>query len=347
MKNNHVRKFGAFAGLVVLLGTTTMISPAQAAHEVVLECGTIITEDTVLGADIGPCGTEELGEGHGADGHALQVQASNITIDLNGYTIFGVGGTAVLHQAAGIRIEQQNNVTIHSSRPGGTIRDFFHGVWILGGSGNQVGNLHILDNDAGLPPGGGNGIVMQNAVNSRIVNNVVDGSGGFGGISVFNDRRVPPCCPQIAENNLIKDNIVRNAAGRAATVGISIEGSSRDQIVGNEVSGSAGHGIRLTFNTSATRVIGNEVRGNGADGINLALNINTGQGASRNLVRDNAVGRNAGDGIEVGGQNNRILDNTSLQNTGTDLLDLNPGCDNNIWSGNVFGTGSPACVTNP
>ncbi len=345
--NAYARKLGALVGLCLLLGSTVMISPAQAAHTVVLECGDVITENTVLGANIGPCGNEELGEGHGADGHALRVQASNVTIDLNGYTIFGLGGDAVLHQASGIKVEQQDNVTIFSSRPGGTIRDFFHGVWILGGKGNQVGNLNIIDNDDGVPPGGGNGIVMQNAVNSRIVGNVVDGSGGFGGISVFNDRRVPPCCPRIAENNLIKDNIVRNAAGRAATVGISIEGSSRDQILNNVVEGSAGHGIRLTFNTSATRVIGNEVRGNGADGINLGLNIVSGQGASRNLIQDNAVGRNAGDGIEVGGQNNRILDNTSLQNTGTDLLDLNPDCDNNIWSGNVFGTAEPLCTTGP
>lgn len=342
-----VRKLGALTGLCFLLGTTTMISPAQADHEVVLECGTIITEDTVLGADVGPCGNEELGEGHGADGHALQVQASDITIDLNGYTIFGLGGTEVRHQAAGIRIEQQNNVTIFSSRPGGTIRDFYHGVWILGGSGNQVGNLNILDNDAGLPAGGGNGIVMQNAVNSKIVNNVVDGSGGFGGISVFNDRRVPPCCPRLAENNLIKDNIVRNAAGRAATVGISIEGSTRDRIVGNVVEGSAGHGIRLTFNASATRIIDNEVRTSGDDGIHLAVNIVTGQGATRNLVQGNSVGRNASDGIQINGRDNRILDNTSLENAGIDLVDTNPDCDNNIWSGNVFGTASPDCVTNP
>jgi hypothetical protein len=137
------------------------------------------------------------------------VQASNVTVDLNGYTIFGLGGTDVLHQASGIKVEQQNNVTIFSSRPGGTIRDFFHGVWILGGKGNQVGNLNIIDNNDGVPPGGGNGIVMQNAVNSKVVANFVDRSGGFGGISIFNDRRVPPCCPQLAEANLIKDNVVR------------------------------------------------------------------------------------------------------------------------------------------
>lgn len=342
-----LRRLGVLTGVSLLLGISTMVSPAQADHEVVLECGAIITENTVLGANVGPCGNEELGDGHGEDGHALRVRASNITIDLNGYSIFGLGGLDVLHQAAGIKIEQQNNVTIFSSRPGGTVRDFFHGVWIQGGSGNQVGNLNVIDNNDGSPPGGGNGIVMQNAVNSKIVNNLVDRSGGFGGISVFNDRRVPPCCPQLAENNLIRGNIVRNAAGRAGTVGISIEGSSRDRIEGNEVQGSAGHGIRLTFNTSATRVIDNEVRTSGADGIHLAVGAVFGEGASRNLIQDNSVGRNAGDGIEVGGQDNRILDNTALENAGIDLLDIHPDCDNNIWSGNVFGTASPDCVTGP
>jgi parallel beta-helix repeat protein len=324
-----------------------MISPAQAAHEVVLECGDIITENTVLGADIGPCGNEELGEGHGADGHALRVRASNVTVDLNGYTIFGLGGTDVLHQASGIKVDQQNNVTIFSSRPGGTIRDFFHGVWILGGNGNQVGNLNIIDNNDGVPPGGGNGIVMQNATNSKVVGNFVDRSGGFGGISIFNDRRVPPCCPQLAEANLIKDNVVRNAAGRVATVGISVEGGSRHRVEGNLVEGSAGDGIRLGIPVSATRVIGNEVRGNGRDGIHLQEDFVTGNSSDRNLVQGNQVGRNARDGIQVNGENNRILNNTSLQNTGFDLFDRKPDCDNNTWSGNVFGTAEPVCTTGP
>jgi hypothetical protein len=49
----------------------------------------------------------------------------------------------------------------------------------------------------------------------------------------------------------------------------------------------------------------------------------------------------------VNGENNRILDNTSLQNTGFDLFDRKPDCDNNTWSGNVFGTAEPLCTTGP
>jgi hypothetical protein len=94
-------------------------------------------------------------------------------------------------------------------------------------------------------------------------------------------------------------------------------------------------------------VIGNEVRGNGRDGIHLQEDFVTGNSSDRNLVQGNQVGRNARDGIQVNGENNRILNNTSLQNTGFDLFDRKPDCDNNTWSGNVFGTAEPVCTTRP
>lgn len=299
----------------------------------------------VLGADIGPCGDLVSGEtGHGVDGHALRVRGSNLTIDLNGYTIFGVGGSDVIHQAAGIKVDQQSNVTIFSSKPGGTIRDFFHGVWFLGGTNNQVGNLNLIDNNDGNPPGGGNGVVLQNSTNTRVINNLVDRSGGFGGISVFNDRRVPPCCPQGAADNVIRGNTVTNANNRAGTVGISIEAGAGHVIDSNTVSGSSSDGIRLTTAVSASRVVNNVVRTNGRDGIHLQESITTGASADRNLVQNNQVGRNARDGIHVEGEENRILNNRSQENTNIDLVDTNVDCDMNVWSGNMFGTADPSCA---
>ncbi|HWH33730.1 MAG TPA: right-handed parallel beta-helix repeat-containing protein [Acidimicrobiales bacterium] len=340
------RRIAALASALFMLATLFAANPARAAHTTVLECGAIVTTSIVLGADIGPCGDDLSGEtGHGVNGHGLVVRGSNITIDLNGYTIFGHGGIEmVAHQAAGIKVDQQDNVTIFSSQPGGTIRDFFHGVWILGGSGNQVGGLNILDNNDGPPAGGGNGIVLQNAVNSKVIDNIVDRSGGFGGISIFNDRRVPPCCPQGAANNLIRGNTVTNANNRAGTVGLSIEAGSGHVIEDNTVAGSASDGIRLSTTVSSTRVRNNEVRTSGRDGIHLQENLVTGASADRNLVQGNQSGRNTRDGIHVEGEHNRILGNTALQNGNIDLVDTNVACDMNTWSGNIFGTADPACA---
>ena len=55
-------------------------------------------------------------------------------------------------------------------------------------------------------------------------------------------------------------------------------------------------------------------------------------------------------GIRVAGQStsfgfdNRIVNNTALQNFSRDLLDQNPGCDKNVWNSNVFGTANQDCI---
>jgi hypothetical protein len=55
-------------------------------------------------------------------------------------------------------------------------------------------------------------------------------------------------------------------------------------------------------------------------------------------------------GIRVAGQgtvfgtNNRIVNNTSLQNFQRDLLDQNPNCDKNTWVSNVFGSANQSCI---
>ena len=60
-------------------------------------------------------------------------------------------------------------------------------------------------------------------------------------------------------------------------------------------------------------------------------------------TRNNVGIRVAGQGT-VFGTNNRIVNNTSLQNFQRDLLDQNPNCDKNTWVSNVFGTANQPCI---
>ena len=60
-------------------------------------------------------------------------------------------------------------------------------------------------------------------------------------------------------------------------------------------------------------------------------------------TRNNVGIRVAGFGTVVG-TDNRIVNNTSLQNFQRDLLDQNPNCDKNTWASNVFVTANQPCI---
>ena len=64
---------------------------------------------------------------------------SNITINLNGHQIFGEGGLAVEHQAAGVRVAGQSNVVVTNGlRP------------LEVGRQDDVLQLELLENQAQL-----------------------------------------------------------------------------------------------------------------------------------------------------------------------------------------------------
>lgn len=336
------------------------VAPVQAQQVgVVLSCGAIITEDTVLGADIGPCGDIVSEPGHTPGGHGVVIDADGVTLDLNGHTIFGLGGENVLHQATGVKVEEHSDVTVF----GGTVRGFFHGVQVINGVRNTVADMRSIDNTTG------NGIVLQNVRDSRVVGNTVINSGGFGGISVFSGRAADQLDDLPSANNTIADNFVDQADNRVNTAGISLEHGPGHRVVNNTVTRSSGDGIILRAGSNPlpgsgrvlppvtnSVVLGNTVTRNGTNagvigppvaGINLQRNATTGLGADRNQIVNNRVQNNADHGIFVASRNNRIVSNNARGNAVHDLHDANvaPPCDNNSWRSNRFATFNQPCVT--
>jgi parallel beta-helix repeat protein len=353
------RGIASVAGMMIAVGLVA-VAPVDAAQVgVVLECGTIITEDTVLGADIGPCGDLVSEPGHTPGGHGLVIGADGVTLDLNGHTIFGLGGSVVLHQAAGVKVDGHSGVTIL----GGTVRDFFHGVQVINGAHNTVFDIRSIDNTTG------NGIVLQNVRDSRVVGNTVINSGGFGGISVFDGRRPEQLDDLPSGNNTVADNVVDQADNRASTTGISLENGSGHGVVNNTVTRSSADGIALHGSSNPlpgsgrvlpavtnSVVTGNAVTNNGRNaaaipapvaGIALRTNTTTGLGADGNQIVQNQVENNADHGILVASRNNQIVGNRSLGNAVNDLHDANvaPPCDNKTWRSKVFATFNQPCVT--
>ena len=357
---NRVARGMASVAAATVAMTFVAVGPVKAQQAgVVLSCGAVITEDTVLGADIGPCGDLVSEPGHTPGGHGVVIGADGVTLDLNGHTIFGLGGEAVLHQATGVKVDEHSDVTVF----GGTVRGFFHGVQVVNGARNTVRNMRSIDNTTG------NGIVLQNVRDSRVFGNTVVNSGGFGGISVFDGRAASQLDDLPSANNTIAYNVVDQADNRVNTAGISLENGPGHRVVSNTITRSSGDGIILRAGSNplpgsgrilapATNavVLGNVVTGNGRNagsitppvaGINLQRNPTTGLGADRNQIVGNRVQHNADHGIFVASGNNRIVSNNARGNAVHDLHDANvaPPCDNNAWVNNRFATFNQTCVT--
>lgn len=322
-------------GALLLLGATFSAIPAEAET---LGCGSVITRNTTLTADIGPCSNG-----------GLVVRADGIIVDLAGFAIRGRPNRA--GDGVGVRVRNRTGVTVKNGR----ITDFVAGVVLEGGSGHVVKNLLVKDNIGQGLGDFGDGIALASSSGNTIRDNDVIHNGPFDGIGLFGP----------SSNNLIVNNVVgENNVPFTGEDGIRIEGpGAKDNVVrSNTVTGSTLDGIAIfsdqgTGNlNSGNLIVDNTVTANGfgflgarpGDGIRTFLRAND------NVIRNNHVHDNAGSGILIGAGslNNDILTNTVTGNARQaaatspryDLHDLNPDCDNNRWSGNVFDTAFPACT---
>jgi parallel beta-helix repeat protein len=136
-------------------------------------------------------------------------------------------------------------------------------------------------------------------------------------------------------NSVVANTLTQNTAGIVASI------NSGNLLQNNTVVRNGGEGI-LLFRAQGTRVISNRIEQN-----NRGIDLNT---STRNTVQYNQIRNHPGNGIFVGptSTQNNILSNAATGNgteSGTfDLTDFTTNCDQNIWSGNIFGTKNQACI---
>jgi hypothetical protein len=344
-----------FVVALALGQTAALAGPAKAAT---LDCGDIVTTNTVLTNDVGPCGT------------GLVVGANNITLDLNQHT---VSGNPAVGDGAGIFVLGRTGVTVKN----GTVRSFDGGVIIEGGSKNRVTGIVARDNIGVVGTTKyADGIAILSSTDNAIVANAAIHNGPLSGIGVYtvNPGDHPRATSGVSTRNLIdandvRDNNIQRNAGLNDDDGIRIETQSTfNTITNNNVAGSALDGIAIfsfapdntiKYNTSSNNGFLNPATRRG-DGIRVF------GGSDRTFVQGNIVMGNAANGIIFHGQfnarppvlNSQALDNTALNNNVLpplgpgplggptfDLLDGNPTCDANVWLRNVYHTASPPCTT--
>jgi parallel beta-helix repeat protein len=219
-----------------------------------LSCGDAVTSDTTL--------TEDL---HCTSGYvALEVFASNVTIDLNGFTL---SGTA---DVAGIRSSGYDSLTIKN----GSIRGFWVGVntgrtndlevssitFYEVGHGviiSQGNNADIHDNDFIRTRNQGVFIVnrgQKETANRNIVNNNEFYEAQFG-IEICGDQ---------SDNNIITNNLL----WKTVDYGIHLNHSDHNILRNNRVLDSDGTALRLN-NSSYNRIESNSLREGAQTGISI------------------------------------------------------------------------------
>lgn len=275
-----------------------------------------------------------------SDTDVIQVQASNVTLDLNGFAIIGpvtctdtpvTSCTPSSGNGIGVLVDGLlSNIFLGN----GSIR----GMWSRGidcRSACNIGNIKAFENRInGIEADSGDSAVME-SVSSR--------NGGMG-IDVIG----------IARNCLASGNgfvgifagqgstVVDSTAERNGTRGIQ---ASRSTIQGNTAIFNGSEGI---FANGGSTVSGNTARSNGAEGLevtgtatNNTAHNNTGSGIRiSGLARDNDASNNGDDGIQsllpstIAGNHVRNNDGDGIQCSGCFAK------DNGVFDNGAFGLNS-------
>ena len=249
------------------------------------------------------------------------VQASHVTIDLNGFSLIGVPGS--VHAINAVSVAQPRYLAIRN----GVIR-----TW--GAEGITADNRSVLVEDVRLDSNTFSGMIV--GANSIVRNTIATQNGGDG-------------IRTGANSEIIGCTATGNIAGTGLEVGANSVVSSSvaaGNLTGIRLgTGSTANGCTSQSNTTGfdlglgSRVVHSVARANatgflGADYVSVeecTADTNTGDGirvTTRALVRGNVVRSNANDGIQATSTGNRIEDNEVAAN-GTGIR-ADAGAINNL-----------------
>ena len=282
--------------LLLVAMVTSMLAvtaaPVYASH---VECGSLITADTTLDSDIGPC-----------VGDALIVAADDITLDLGGHTVSGTG------TSAGVRVARHTGVEVTN----GVIDGFHRGLVLDEADGNHIWSLTLRNNvRQGITVAGSDANLIEK---NSILDN--DGDAIRLGLSDGNIVRKNVAVGNVfgigvadgSDGNLVE----KNSVSATDAFGIAVFSTSTDnRVEKNSVLGTRlGDGIVVAADSSGTRITKNVANGNADDGIDVDDPATT---VTENTANDNAdLGIEAVPGTTDGGGNRASGNGNPAQCTG-------------------------------
>jgi hypothetical protein len=252
---------------------------ATATHAETISCGTVVTSNVRLTADLLDC-----------PGAGLVIGAPGVTIDLAGHVIDGTGSGAGIDNEAG-----HDGVRIMR----GTVRDFQFGVHLFQTSGGRVERISARSNMIGLIVARSADVQLDSVQATANVTN---------GIDVTFSERVTVRRSTAAGNGLsgIVDRFTeastytRNTVTGNSSPGLVLNGSDGVVARGNHAAANDSDGIELTLVEEAV-VDRNTATANNGNGIVVDQ---AGNSLTRNRAVDNqGVGIAAPDGTIDGGRN--------------------------------------------
>ena len=260
MNNSHTGSVTAIPLLGIIMYVLSVSSPA---HAETTNCTAITSLPAVIASQGVYCLTGNLSTSM-TSGFAIEIQTNNVTLDLNGFKLGGLGagdGTA----ANGIYANQQKNITIKN----GIIRGFFRGIrlddvfpyttssghvvkgiladqntyigiWVAG-FGNTVSGNTVVDTGGsihsvyafGINVFGSGAKVIDNAVSTT-----TETDGAFG-------INITDADYSLVQNNTVTDTI----PGTGSAVAIQIGGSTGVFLTNNKLANAESG---LFFNTGST-----------------------------------------------------------------------------------------------
>jgi nitrous oxidase accessory protein NosD len=303
----------SLAGVVLLVALvlTVATAPASGSTTAGVDCGMVVTTDIRLGGDLVDCPAT-----------GLVVGADNITIDLGGHVVGGVGVDV------GIFLEGHTGVTVKH----GSIREFQIGVLAIDSSRGSIAGIRFDDIT-------GKGVILvagatHNAVShNSFVRNVEGGVGVFDGATgnTITDNLFSQDGAGV-ENNFADATIVERNTMKSTGSGVIVESSDNLRITDNEISHSVaamcegcgigiqiyGNNILVARNTlidsprygielddfqdeGHSPAIGNKIVANRVigSGIGIAIGPEAGGVVLDTLISTNTVVNAIGDGIQL------------------------------------------------
>jgi len=374
MKKQMMFVLSAFICLVVLCGVSYVSAGDLDPPAAPSAGGTMKTLDEVeprmpipasdtpvSSFNITQSGSYYLTGNRSCSGNGILVSASNVTIDLMGYTLDGSGSTG-----SGIYMSGRSNVEIRN----GTVWNFgysgINGFGSISSKGHRVINIRAVSN--GQLNGGG--IVL--AGSNHLVKDCTATGNATDGIWVSNSSTVTgnTCysngnygiCAETGSSTITGNTCYENSSyGIYAEGGSTISGNTSydnkshgisawigSTVAGNTCYGNSGYGIKTSISCLIT---GNTVYQNTDDGIytsdgctvsNNAVQANVGNGIKTGegcIITGNSVHKNSSNGIHAAYGSCMVMDNTCCSNTsnGISVFDSCKVVGNNCYD-NGYGS---------
>lgn len=246
---------------------------------------------------------------HTGSAHAIRIAGDDITVDMNGFTLSGLGATA--NSSIGFRIQLSDRAVIRN----GTIRDFGgSGITGTSSTNNRISSVTIIDvGETGIELTDYAGIIENCIVSGAAQIGIEIEQGRLSGSVITNNE-----FGVVARDSVVTDNLILNNAATGLTASDSVlRGNTVAENGAGPTSVSPG-GIHLTRSV----MVGNTVRDNAEWNIQA---VTSGLIADNYIAGATADGAMGGYGIEILGSRVVARDNVLEDNAGSPQISIPPG----------------------